>query len=144
MLYVNEKQFNPQNQLWKDNFWPKIIILKVRHDVRQLILRFKKRLWFENLTNYCLYKEIFLCFSLPWNILYKHKVKQITELARTLRLLDVRKMFLFNVNVNTSLSLLWKLGELSKNNQALKHLESTWALGGHLDTLMTRWRHSRN
>ena len=35
----------------------------------------------ENLTMYYLCKGIFLCFSLPRNILYKHKVKQMTELS---------------------------------------------------------------
>ena len=39
----------------------------------------------ENLTEYYLCKGMFfLCFSLSWKILYKHKVKQIIELARTL------------------------------------------------------------
>ena len=46
-------------------------------------LRIKESLRSENLTEYYLYKEIFLCFSLPRKILYKHKVKQIIELAKT-------------------------------------------------------------
>ena len=46
-------------------------------------LRIEESLRSENLTEYYLYKEIFLCFSLPRKILYKHKVKQIIELAKT-------------------------------------------------------------
>ena len=38
----------------------------------------------ENFTKYYLCKGMFLRFSLPWKILCKHKVKQITELARIL------------------------------------------------------------
>ena len=50
------------------------------------------------------------------------------------------KCILFNVNVNTSLKLLWALRGLSEGNQALEHWESacalirylgTWALGGY-------------
>ena len=61
---------------------------KVRLDVRQLkkILEYFKNqesLRYENLTKH-LCKIIFISFSLPRKILYKQKVKQITELARTL------------------------------------------------------------
>ena len=38
----------------------------------------------ENLAGYYLCKGIFICFSLPWKILHKRKVKQLTELAETL------------------------------------------------------------
>ena len=41
------------------------------------------------------------------------------------------KCFLFNINVNTNLKLLWALGGLSEGNQGLGHRESTWTL---------RWR----
>lgn len=51
------------------------------------------------------------------------------------------------MNINTSLKLLWALGELSEGNQALWHWEDTWALTGHLlGTSLTQtlenWGHS--
>ena len=45
----------------------------------------------------------------------------------------LEKCFSFNINVNNSLKILWKLRGLSEGNQALA-TEGTWAYGGHLDT----------
>ena len=45
-------------------------------------LKILESLRYENVTKY--YRNILICFSLPWKILYKHKVKQITEIATTL------------------------------------------------------------
>ena len=46
-----------------------------------------------NLTEYYLFNEIFLCFSLSWKILCKHKVKQIIELAKTLLIICLKDIF---------------------------------------------------
>ena len=45
-------------------------------------LKIQESLPSEILTKY--YSNIFKCFSPPWKILCNYKVKQITELARTL------------------------------------------------------------
>ena len=45
-------------------------------------LKILESLRYENVTKY--YRNILICFSLPWKILYKHKVKQITEIATAL------------------------------------------------------------
>ena len=47
-------------------------------------LKIQESLRSENLTGYYLCKVIFLCFSLLWKILYKHEIKQVIELAKTL------------------------------------------------------------
>ena len=62
----------------------KNIIWDVQHDVRQIsknlqILRSKKAYGLKISQSI-----IFICFSLPWKILYKYKAKQIIELAKTL------------------------------------------------------------
>ena len=47
-------------------------------------LKIQESLRSENLTECYLCKVIFLCFSLLWKILHKHKIKQVIELAKTL------------------------------------------------------------
>ena len=48
------------------------------------VLRLKKAYRLKISQSIIYTKVYFLCFSLPWKILYKHKVKQMTYLARTL------------------------------------------------------------
>ena len=107
-----------------------------RNDVRQLrkifqYLKTQENVWSENRPDYCLCKGIF-CFSLLWKI-YKRKVKQITELARTLSIFafwHFRGMLLLYVNINASLKFLWAIERLSESCRALKSLRhlGTWAL----------------
>ena len=47
-------------------------------------LKIQESLRSENLTKYYLCKGLFSCFSPPWKILCKYRVKQINELTRTL------------------------------------------------------------
>ena len=91
-------------------------------------------------TNVCwgvlfMQSNFFICFSLPWKKLYKYKVKEAIELAKTLWLFAQKaspsNVFFFSVHVNASLKFLWALWGLSEGTQALGHSEDTWALGGH-------------
>ena len=105
----------------------------------------------ENLTEYHSCKEIFLCLSLPWKILYKHKVKQIIELAKTLWLFTsntFRRNFLHSklVSIQAWISFAHSEGSRraprhSSSQGALRRIESTWELG-HLEGTQRALGHS--
>ena len=65
-------------------------------------------------------------------MLYRHKVKQIIELAETSRLFVYKgiseEIILFSVNVNANVKFLSVLRGLPECTQALQHSQGTWAL----------------
>ena len=83
-------------------------------------------------------RDISIHFSLPWKVLYINKVKQITELARSLWLFAwksfQRNFFLSMLTSITSLQLLWALAGLLEGNHALREHLSTWRALEHLGT----------
>ena len=77
----------------------------------------------ENLTEFSLCKGIFLyVFLLPWKILYKHEVKQIIELTKTLWLFV--KAFQRNVFSSMMMSMLAYsyFEHCEGSRRALRHL----------------------
>ena len=88
MLHVNDKYFNSHHQSWKDNFWKK---KKEKWDSTSVnlekpleYLKIQETLQSENLREHFLCQGLFLCFSLPWKMLDKHKVEQVIKLAKLL------------------------------------------------------------
>ena len=82
MLHVNEKTLIHIVNYEKTIFWQKknekSDMASVNVEKTLEYFKIQWRLRSKNLTKH------YLCKSLPWKVLYKHKVKQITELPRTL------------------------------------------------------------
>ena len=133
----------------------KKIIWKVRHGVRQLrkklsnILRPNKAYGLKISQSIIYVRNIFICFSLPWKILYKDKERTNHWISRYLMIIFLvgvsDECFSFKVNVKASLKFLWALRGKLDTLRTLGHLGNRMALEGHLDTRSLKaLRHSGN
>ena len=124
-----------KKQLLTKKWFKKCDMTSVNLEKTHEYLKIQESLRSENLTKY--YRNIFICFTLPWKILYKHKVKQITDLARGV-FLEERSM-LVSMPAKSSFE------HSEGSRREIRHLGTQKALGylrtrrtpGHLSTLAT-------